>query len=181
MCLRNFLDEEPMMSAEDELKEVTRLNSEISLKDINSTVGQIITNNNEVVTIYGPDKNGFTMPSNSDIISTIRKAQNKKYEPYIDKGISTSLISGKIKAGKIISEKDWKHGYKLFTLSNGMKVYVRPTDFEADRINLYAFSLGGKSLYPVSDMANLNYTTSAIAESGIGDFDATSLDKMLIS
>ena len=179
MCLRNFLDEEPMMSAEDQLNEVTKLNSEIKLKDINSTVDKIITNNNEVVTIYGPDKNGFTMPSHSDIVSCIRKAQSKKYIPYIDKSVSSSLITAKIKAGKIVSEKDWKHGYKLFTLSNGMKVYVRPTDFEADRINLYAFSLGGKSLYPVSDMPNLNYIASSIAESGIGDFDATSLDKML--
>lgn len=179
LCLRNFLDGEPMMSAEEELNEVKKINAEITLKDINETVKSIITNKNEVVTIYGPDKVDFAMPSNNEIISSIYEGRNKKYDAYKDKKLAINLISKKPKPGTIISEKEWKHGFRILTLSNGMKVYIRPTNFEGDEVNLSAFSLGGKSLYADSDMPNLNYLSACINESGIANFDATALDRML--
>lgn len=179
LCLRNFLDGEPIMSAKEELNAVKKLNKDITLKDINATVREIITNKNEVVTVYGPDKDNFVMPSKNEIVSSICKARNKKYVAYADEKLPNDLISKKPKAGTIISEKEWKHGFGMLTLSNGMKVYIRPTNFEGDEVNISAFSLGGKSLYPDADMPNMNYLSAYINESGIGDFDATALDKML--
>lgn len=179
LCLRNFLDGEPMMDAQTEFDKVKMLNSTITLKDINDEVRNIITNNNEVVTIFGPDKEGFEMPSNQEISSCIHKALEVKYKAYTEIKLPESLISKAPKAGKIVSEKTWKHGYSVLSLSNGMKVYVRPTNFEADEINMFAFSLGGKSLYPDSDMPSLEYLSSAIGESGIGNFDALLLERML--
>lgn len=83
------------------------------------------------------------------------------------------------KAGSIVSETPAAHGYTLLTLSNGMKVYVRPTTFEADEVNVRLFSLGGRSLYPNEDVPSLSYLASVIGASGVGQFDELSLEKML--
>ena len=48
-----------------------------------------------------------------------------------------------------MSEQADKFGYTRLLLSNGMKVYVRNTDFETDDISMRVFSKGGRSLYGV--------------------------------
>ena len=61
-----------------------------------------------------------------------------------------------------------------------MKVYVRPTTFEADEVNVRLFSLGGRSLYPNEDVPSLSYLASVIGASGVGQFDELSLEKMAL-
>jgi len=178
-CLQHFLRGESMLSPVDELKIVKQLDESVTLDELNQFVKTIITDRNQVVTIYGPKKNGFKMPSHKNIEKTILAAQTASYKPYAEAAIPEKLLASKPVAGKIVSEEPAAHGYTCFTLSNGLKVYVRSTDFEADDVRMRLFSLGGKSLYPDSDAPSLSYVSSTIASSGVGDFDELTLDKML--
>ncbi|WP_394802075.1 M16 family metallopeptidase [Segatella cerevisiae] len=178
-CLMNFLQKEPVLTADFELAEVKKLNHDVTVEDLNKMARELITDKNQVVTIYGPDNNQFKMPSKKDIESTILTAQSKKYAPYVEKKLSGNLIEKFPKAGKIVSEQKDQFGYTKFVLSNGMKVFVKPTNFEADEVNMNMFGLGGKSMFPDADVPNLSYCAAAIQEGGIGSFDAISLDKML--
>lgn len=178
-CVSHFTDGEPMLSPEDELTLVKELDAEVTLADINAAVRELITDANQVVTIYGPTKNGFKMPSEKIIERTILKAQAKDYAAYEEKELPTSLMTSKPTPGTVVKEEAAPHGYTLLTLSNGMKVYVRTTDFEADDVDVRLFSLGGRSLYPDADAPSLNYLTSVVNASGVASFDAETLDKML--
>lgn len=54
--------------------------------------------------MYGPDKEGFVIPSESEIEATVLAAQKKEYEPYQEEKIPSTLMSALPKPGKIVSE-----------------------------------------------------------------------------
>lgn len=178
-CVSNFTDGEAMLSPEEELRLVEELDASVTLADVNAAVKEMITDANQVVTLYGPKKNGFTMPSDKAIAKAIESAQKKNYAPYVDTPLPSSLMASAPKAGSIVSEEPAAHEYTHLKLSNGMNVYVRPTDFEADEVNVNIFSKGGRSLYPNEDMPSMDYLLQVIGASGVGSFDDMSLDKML--
>lgn len=179
-CVQNFLEETPIIEPEKELEMVRKLDKTVTIDDVNELAKTIITNQNQVVTMFGPDKNTFKMPTNSSIENAILKAQKQHYTPYKTQNTLTERLITKLpKPGSIISERTYKYGYTEFTLSNGLKVYVRPTNFEPDEVNLKLFSLGGKNIYPDSEMPNLTYLMAGATVGGVAQYNDLTLEKML--
>ena len=179
-CVQNFLEETPIIEPEKELEIVRKLDKTVTIDDVNALAKTIITNQNQVVTMFGPDKNTFKMPTNSSIENAILKAQKQHYTPYKTQNTLTERLITKLpKPGSIISERTYKYGYTEFTLSNGLKVYVRPTNFEPDEVNLKLFSLGGNNIYPDSEMPNLTYLMAGATIGGVGQYNDLTLEKML--
>jgi M16 family peptidase len=179
-CVQNFLEETPIIEPEKELEIVRKLDRTVTIDDVNALAKTIITNQNQVVTMFGPDKNTFKMPTNSSIENAILKAQKQHYTPYKTQNTLTERLITKLpKPGSIKSERTYKYGYTEFTLSNGLKVYVRPTNFEPDEVNLKLFSLGGKNIYPDSEMPNLTYLMSGATIGGVAQYNDLTLEKML--
>ena len=179
-CVQNFLEETPIIEPEKELEIVRKLDKTVTIDDVNALAKTIITNQNQVVTMFGPDKNTFKMPTNSSLENAILKAQKQHYTPYKTQNTLTERLITKLpKPGSIISERTYKYGYTEFTLSNGLKVYVRPTNFEPDEVNLKLFSLGGKNIYPDSEMPNLTYLMAGATIGGVAQYNDLTLEKML--
>lgn len=179
-CVQNFLEETPIIDPEKELEMVRKLDKTVTIDDVNELAKTIITNQNQVVTMFGPDKNTFKMPTNSSIENAILKAQKQHYTPYKTQNTLTERLITKLpKPGSIILERTYKYGYTEFTLSNGLKVYVRPTNFEPDEVNLKLFSLGGKNIYPDSEMPNLTYLMAGATIGGVAQYNDLTLEKML--
>ena len=179
-CVQNFLEETPIIEPEKELEIVRKLDKTVTIDDVNALAKTIITNQNQVVTMFGPDKNTFKMPTNSSIENAILKAQKQHYTPYKTQNTLTERLITKLpKPGSIISERTYKYGYTEFTLSNGLKVYVRPTNFEPDEVNLKLFSLGGKNIYPDSEMPNLTYLMAGATIGGVAQYNDLTLEKRL--
>lgn len=179
-CVQNFLEETPIIEPEKELEIVRKLDKTVTIDDVNALAKTIITNQNQVVTMFGPDKNTFKMPTNSSIENAILKAQKQHYTPYKTQNTLTERLITKLpKPGSIKSERTYKYGYTEFTLSNGLKVYVRPTNFEPDEVNLKLFSLGGKNIYPDSEMPNLTYLMAGATIGGVAQYNDLTLEKML--
>ncbi len=74
---------------------------------------------------------------------------------------------------------DTKFGFTELTFGNGVRMILKPTDFKNDEIVLSAYSPGGTSLYPDSDLMSANLATTIITQSGLGDYDFTGLQKKL--
>lgn len=66
----------------------------------------------------------------------------------------------------------------MLTLSNGVKVIIKKTDFKADEITMKGVSLGGSSLFPNSEIININ-GLDAVSAGGLGNFSAVDLEKVL--
>ena len=178
-CLGNFLTNEPLLSVDYKLGITQKLDKEVTLAEVNAAVRELITDRNQVVIMYAPDKEDYEVPTSEQIEQVILAAQRQQYAPYREAQLSQSLISTLPQAGTVLSEKPYRHGFTEITLSNGMKVYARKTDYEADAVTLSMRADGGTSLYGDEDIPNFAFVTSGVTEGGIGEFDAVTLRKML--
>ena len=179
-CVNNFLEGEPILTPTYNLQLVKLFDGEVSLAEVNSQVGEIITDKNQVFIMYGPDKDGFVVPSESEIESTVLAAQQKRYDAYQEEQVPATLMVALPAPGKIVSEKPYgKFGVTEIVLSNGMKVYVKSTDYQADQITMSMRGEGGTSVYGDEDIPNFAFLSGSITEAGVGDFTATRLRKAL--
>lgn len=179
-CVNNFLEGEPILPPTYNLQLVKLFDGEVSLDEVNSQVGEIITDKNQVFIMYGPDKDGFVVPSESEIESTVLAAQQKRYDAYQEEQVPATLMAALPAPGKIVSEKPYgKFGMTEIVLSNGMKVYVKSTDYQADQITMSMRGEGGTSVYGDEDIPNFAFLSGSITEAGVGDFTATRLRKAL--
>lgn len=179
-CVNNFLEGEPILTPTYNLQLVKLFDGEVSLDEVNSQVGEIITDKNQVFIMYGPDKDGFVVPSESEIESTVLAAQQKSYDAYQEEQVPATLMAALPAPGKIASEKSYgKFGVTEIVLSNGMKVYVKSTDYQADQITMSMRGEGGTSVYGDEDIPNFAFLSGSITEAGVGDFTATHLRKAL--
>lgn len=179
-CLNNFLESEPMLSESAELDLVKRFSSEVTLQEVNAAVKEMINNKNQVLTVFAPDKDGVTIPSAEEFENIVLEAESKQYEEYSEAKVGDSLMPNKPKAGSIIEEKDYgRHGVTELKLSNGVEVYIKPTDLSGDQVIFRMFAKGGTSNFPEADAPNFSFIGTAVSEGGVADFEALSIRKML--
>ena len=179
LCVNNFLEGEPLVSTDFTFENTKKLDSEVTLAEVNAAVKELITDKNQVVVMYAPDKEGFEIPSEQQIEQVILAAQHQSYAPYTEEKLAETLVSNLPKAGAIVSEKPYRHGFTELTLSNGMKVYTKKTDYESDAVSMRMYADGGTSVYSDEDIPNFALVSSGVTEGGVGEFDAVTLRKML--
>ena len=177
--IQHFLNNEPLLSAEQQLELTRRFDREVTLAEVNAAVRELITDKNQVAILYAPDKEGLVLPTEEQIEDVILAAQQLSYAPYEEKQLADKLIEQLPKAGSIVSEKAYKHGFTEWTLSNGMKVYVKKTDYAADAVSFRMQAEGGTSVFSNEEAPNFALLNSAITDAGVGQFDATTLRRML--
>jgi zinc protease len=65
------------------------------------------------------------------------------------------------------------------TLSNGVKVLLKPTDFQNNQVLLSAFAPGGSSLYGGTDIKSAMYAAVITSLGGLGNYNTSELRKYL--
>ncbi len=179
-CVQNFLTNEPLLSVEQELDLNKKWAETVTVDEVNKAAKQLITDKNQVVVMYAPDKENVALPSEAQIEEVILAAQQLNYAPYEENAVESELISQLPQPGTIVSEKPYgNNGFTEITLSNGMRVYVKKTDYTADAVTMRMRAEGGTSLYGDDDIPNFSMLSSAVAEGGVGKFDASALRKIL--
>jgi zinc protease len=170
----------PVMSVEQNVMLNRELYAGISLEDVNRMCRELVTDNNLVIAVTAPQKPDLTMPTEQDLLNLRQQVKSQILTAYEDKVSDTALLSKVLKPGKIISKKAFKKvGVKQWTLSNGITVLYKQTDYKNDEVLLKAYSPGGGSLYPNEDLYDLQVSAGVIMESGLADMDATELNKKL--
>lgn len=179
LCVNHFLTGEPLISMEKQWELTQKFNREVMLEEVNKAARELITDQNQVVIMYAPDKEDVHLPTEQQIEDVILATQRQHYAPYEEEHVDGQLLTEQPKAGTILTEKPWKHGFTELTLSNGMKVYVRQTDFSKNTIQMTMKADGGTSVYGDEDIPNFSLISSAVTEGGVGVWDAATLRKKL--
>ncbi len=178
--VRNFLEGEPIPGIAYEYRFAEKYLPTVTLEGLNQLAKSLITDENRVVLITAPDKEGVEVPTEEEVKSILKEAENMQVEAYVDEAIAGSLMEEQPKPGKVTEEKKLDAiGVTELTLSNGVKVILKPTDFKADEILMSAYSEGGNSLYPIEKYPSALFADDIISQSGIKDFSATDLQKFL--
>lgn len=178
--INNFLDKEPMPGIEFEYAMLNKLAPNIPVQAINQLMQQLVTDNNQVVLLAGPEKEGTKYPTKEEIAALLKDMKSFDLKPYEDKVSNEPLLSENLKGGKIVSEKaNDIFGTTKLVLSNGVTVYVKPTDFKADQIVMKGVSMGGTSVFPNEEIINIAQLNGVALVGGIGNFSKVDLGKAL--
>lgn len=178
--VRHFIDKSPAPSAEVKFQVLKNVANNIPVTAINQALKQVITQNNIAIGIFGPDKEGVNYPTVEEVKKIIADSYKAKLEPYKDEVSNEPLMKELPKAGKVIKEKELPaYGAKEWTLSNGVKVILKKTDFKDDDITMDAISLGGTSLYGDEDVYNFEGLKDFTEIGGLANFNKIQLDKIL--
>lgn len=176
----HFLKESPFTNPEQRLKLLEEILPTIELEDINALPKEWITDSGRTIVVTGPEKVDATLPSEEAITSTLDSIERLDLEPYVDEVSDAPLLDAELGMAEIVGEKKWPElDVTEWTLSNGIKVVLKPTDFQNDQIRFTAFSPGGNSLYPDSDYFNAANAVAILDQSGISDFSLSELNKKL--
>ena len=180
--INHFLMAEPIPGIEFEYTTMNQIAPNIPVMAINQAIqqGGLLPDNNQVVFIAAPEKEGIVCPTKEEVIAQLKGMKDLKVEAYVDKVSNEPLMKEAPKGGKIVSENtNAIYGTTELTLSNGVKVYIKKTDFKADEIQMKGVSLGGTSLFPDNDKLEMSYLNSVIQAGGLGNFSKVDLTKML--
>lgn len=177
--VRHFLDKEPIPGIDNEYALVSQMAPAIPVEALNQMMKALVTDSNQVVAVFGPEKEGLKMPTEEAIRNILKEVKAEELTPYVDKVSDEPLMKEVPKGGKIVAEtKNDMFGTTELTLSNGVKVIIKKTDFKADEILMKGVSPGGSSLFPDSEIINIK-GLDAVEVGGLGNFSAVDLEKVL--
>ncbi|MEJ8843106.1 insulinase family protein [Lacibacter sp. H375] len=177
-----FLKKDPTPGIEYEFEKVKELLPGITIEEVNALVNKYIKGvDNRFTYITQPEpKAGEKLPTEEEILAFFPAAEKADVKPYEDKAVASSLVENKPKAGKVTStKKDAKLGTTELTLSNGIKVTLKSTDFKADQILMSSVRPGGKNNYNAADKYNAEYAVAVVQAMGVGAFSPVDLRKVL--
>ena len=177
--IEHFLENEPAPGIEFEYEFYNKIVDKIPVDAINEYVKGIISyDKNEVIVLMMPQKEGLEVPTEKELLAVYNQAKAQEVLPYIDKIVDTNLVRKSPKAGKVKSVSKGLFTTE-WTLSNGIKVQYRKTNFKEDQILMKGVSLGGTSLLNEKDMPTINLLNDLITLGGVGEFSRTDLSKAL--
>lgn len=178
--VRNFIDGNPIPGIEVEYQLVNMIAPQIPVAIINQAMQQYVTENNRVVACMLPEKEGYVVPTNDQMAEVMAAVDAETIEPYVDEVKSEPLIPELPAPGKIVSEEENAAlGFSLLTLSNGMKVAVKPTKFKEDEILINFNAKGGLSMFKDEDAANVIFQAIAMQKLGFGSYTDSDMTKYL--
>jgi zinc protease len=176
--IENYLTSEPIPSDDWEYKFGNKVVEEATVEEINALAKKWISEENVVVAMMGVESESAKFPTEAEVKKMLKDVRTEKIEAYVDQVANRPLVANEPTPGTIVEEEK-EDGYTTWELSNGVKVVLKSTTNKEDEILMGARSLGGWSLYKLSDMVSAKLATNVVEMSGIGDFDNIELQKQL--
>jgi zinc protease len=178
--LNHFLTNEPLLGIENEYMLLSQVLPMLPVEIINEYAKELIREDNIVITLTAPEKEGEVLPSKADLLAMFEKANKVEVEPYKETVSNEPLIATLPPKGAIESKKhDDTFDATVLTLKNGVKVIYKPTTFKDDEILMSAYSFGGYSTMDQSDPYTLQQINELVELGGVGNFSAIDLPKVL--
>jgi zinc protease len=178
--INHFLTNEPTPGIAWEYETAKRVLPTVTLEDINALGRQWITNVNRVVAVSAPTGPQAAVPSAGELLNTFRKVDGETVTAWTETVSEAPLVATAPARGRVVEEKKIAElGVTDWTLSNGIRVLVKPTDFKADELIVQGWSPGGTSIVSDADFIDASLATLAVGRGGVATFDAVELGKKL--
>jgi zinc protease len=175
---RNFIAKQAIPGVDYEYSAYIDNIGKISLTEMNALAAKLITDQNRVLLVEAPESAKASLPTEQTLLKWVAEAATGLTE-YVDDN-AVPLMSQLPEPGKVTDTKvDSVLQVTNVTLSNGVKVILKPTSFTPNQILISGSAFGGTSLASDEDFTSANIAASIISNSGVAGFNQTQLIKML--
>ena len=178
----NFLQEQPIPGIDWIYNFAQSELPNIKLEEVNGLISDFLHDDNRLVILTGPKKEGLTKVTEKeviDLLDTVKKADITDYE---DESVREELMPVKPKKGSISGVEVNNHGEinetTTLTLSNGAKVTYKKTDFKNDEVLFEAFSYGGTSLYSDEELKETASANGGLFEASLDGLSKNDMTKL---
>lgn len=152
----------------------------VTLADMATLMKDYLQNMNRDILLLAPEKEKSNLPDAATVAAWMEAISKAPLLPFTDEQVSGQLLAIKPVPGKVTEKKTIPQiGVTLLTLSNGVKVVLKPTDFKNDQILFRGFSAGGTSLYNDDEFDNATNAAPLISRFGLGTFNPIQLNQVL--
>ena len=153
--------------------ELSELQAVIDELDFERTDSRLVMTNS-------PEREGLALPTREEMEGALMTAAATEVAPWVDATREEPLIAELPEPGKVVDEQyDADLDLTTWTLSNGVTVMVKPTDFNEDSFQFQSFSFGGSSLGARPTDISEALASFFVDAGGVGSFDAIELQKLL--
>jgi zinc protease len=175
----HFLEKDPVPGIDWEFTTVKQLLPQIELAEVNDCIKGYIKEDNRVVIITGPEKEGLKKVTEQEVLKAL-KVNSDEITAYKDSESVKSLLRNEVNPGTILKkETDTQIGTTTLFLSNGAKVTYKKTDFKNDEIIMEAISFGGTNLYSNVDIKKTQFANAALTEAGFSGLKLNDINKFM--
>jgi zinc protease len=178
--VRHFHSGEPIPGIEKEYALYQELLPTIELGEINALASEWTSTRNRVITVNAPEKEGLEVPTEEDLLAVFVLVDEKEITPYEDAVSDDPLVAQVPEPAAVVERGEIPEiGVTRWTLANGIRVFLKPTDFKNDEIRFTSYSPGGHSLAPDQDYTAATTASSVVGEGGVATFNQIELQKKL--
>jgi len=152
----------------------------ISLQDVNQVTKDCIKSVDRDILIMASESDKANLPNQAIVQRWLAQVAAEPLQPYKDETSKLPLLAHQPVAGKIVKqETDNVLHTTTLILSNGVKVVLKPTDFQNNQVLLSGFAPGGSSLYSGTDLQSAMYAAVVTSLGGVGNYSTSELRKFL--
>jgi zinc protease len=178
--IRHFLSREASPGIAAEMELARRFLSTISTAETAALAREMLGDGNRVVLATAPEKPGLAAITEPALGEALRTGLAARVEPWRDEIAGRALLASIPKPGSVSARREIPEiGVTVLTLSNGVEVWLKPTDFRNDQLLFTGYARGGLSRASPEDYQNASLATSLVGMAGVGGITPTDLSKLL--
>lgn len=174
--VRAFTTGEPIPGIPYEYRLAQRYLADIGLDEVSSFTSSWLPTTGRVITTVTPDKAGLQRPTREALAAVVADVSSRTLSNTRATIKRRALLDSPPTPGTVIEQELVpKLEVERWTLSNGMTVILKPTDFKNDQVILKAHSWGGTSTVDDDAFPSARAALGIAAQSGVGDLDVPEL------
>ncbi len=178
--VRAFLEQEAIPGVAVEYQIATTYVPGVTLDQATISARELLRDENRVVLAVVPEKKDVPAPTEAVLRGAVDGATAAPVQAWTDALAGRSLVEtppqlGPVKAARPIPEI----GVTVWTLANGVEVWLKPTDFKNDQVLFSCYALGGSSLAFEPDFQEATLASALITTGGLGGLSPVDLTKLL--
>lgn len=178
--VRHFLEAEAIPGIEFEYRLASTYLPTVTVEEASRVARRLVTDENRVVLAVAPEKKDAPGPTVDSLKAAVARASSATIEPWADPTAGRTLVENPPSGGTVTATRTIADlGVTVLTLSNGVEVWMKPTDFKNDQVVFSAYALGGTSRAPEEDFHGAEMVTSLVGVGGMGGFSPVDLSRML--
>jgi zinc protease len=178
--LRHYLSQEAVPGIEKELPLARQLLQTITKEEVSAFAREVLPDTNRVVVAAAPQKAGATAVTAAQLGEALATGLAATVTAWRDEAATKELMTRPARPGTVQARREIPEiGVTVLTLSNGVEVWLKPTEFRNDQIIFSSYARGGVSVASEEEYLNASLSSSLVGLAGVGGFTPVDLGKML--